>query len=104
MPRFAFRMKLHAGQEAEYERRHAEIWPELVAELQRAGVSDYTIWLDQSTGYLFALMHLDANHTVDDLPNNPIVKKWWAFMADLMDTNADNSPVVVELAPVFHMD
>ena len=104
MNRYAFRMKLVSGQEAEYERRHAEIWPDLKAALHDAGVRDYSIWLDRPSGYLFALMHLEPSNTAIELPNHPVVKKWWLHMADIMDTNADNSPVIVELMQVFHMD
>lgn len=104
MNRYAFRMKLHPGREAEYERRHAEIWPTLKQVLNDAGVRNYTIWLDRPSGYLFALMHLVPANTANELPNHPVVKKWWSHMADIMDTNADNSPVVVELEQVFHME
>lgn len=104
MMRHAFCMKLHNGREAEYERRHDEIWSELVDVLCDVGVSDYTIWLEPRSGYLFALMHLREGHRLDELPKNPIVQRWWRFMADIMDTNADSSPVVHELSQVFHID
>jgi L-rhamnose mutarotase len=104
MQRYAFRMKLHQGREAEYQRRHDEVWPELSAALHAAGVRDYTIWLDRETGSLFALMHLTDEHSLGELPQHPSMKKWWAHMADLMDVNSDNSPVVYPLEQVFHMD
>ena len=44
--RYVFRMRLNQGMAREYERRHDEIWPELVALLKKAGVSDYSIHLD----------------------------------------------------------
>jgi len=102
--RFAFRMKLHKGHEAEYERRHNEIWPELSAALHNAGIRDYTIWLDRETGYLFALMHLTENHSLKQLAQLPIMRKWWRHMAELMESNDDFSPVVKQLDQVFHMD
>ncbi len=104
MIRNAFTMKLHKGFEAEYKKRHDEIWPELEAELQQAGISDYSIFLDEETLTLFAVQKLTADHTSDNLPNTEIVKKWWAYMGDIMETNPDNSPVCKPLREVFHLD
>ena len=104
MIRNAFKMKLKKGFEEEYKRRHDEIWPELSAELSNAGVSDYSIFLDEKTLILFAVQKLSENNTAENLPETHIVKKWWAYMADIMDTNPDNSPVCIPLREVFHMD
>jgi L-rhamnose mutarotase len=104
MTRNAFVMKLKPGCEAEYQKRHDEIWPELEAELRRAGVSDYSIYLDRPTLLLFAFQRLADGHTSDDLPNSPVVKRWWASMAPLMETHADSSPVTRPLDEVFHLD
>lgn len=102
MIRNAFKMKLKAGCELEYKKRHDEIWPELSAELTAAGVSDYSIFLDEETLTLFAVQKLSDDHTSDRLPGTDIVKKWWAYMSDIMETNPDNSPVCVSLKEVFH--
>lgn len=104
MTRSAFAMKLKPGFEAEYKRRHDEIWPELVKELEAAGVFDYSIFLDESTLTLFAFQKLKDHHTSAGLAATAVVKKWWKHMADIMDTNPDSSPVVVPLREVFHMD
>ncbi len=103
MIRNAFKMKLKPGCEAEYKKRHDEIWPELSALLGEAGISDYSIFLDEETLTLFAVQKLAAGHSADLLPSHPIVKKWWACMADIMETNPDNSPVSVSLREVFHL-
>jgi L-rhamnose mutarotase len=104
MEKTAFLMKLKPGFEAEYKKRHDEIWPELSQVLRDAGISDYSIYLDRATSVLFAVQKRTANHTADALPDHPIVKKWWAYMADIMDTNPDNSPVSMSLECVFHME
>ncbi len=104
MIRNAFRMQLKAGNEAEYKRRHDAIWPELSEALTQAGISDYSIFLDESTGALFAFQKLSDDNTADTLPEQAIVKKWWAYMADLMETHPDNAPVCTPLHEVFHMD
>jgi L-rhamnose mutarotase len=103
MIRDAFKMKLKPGFEAEYQKRHDEIWPELSQVLADAGVSDYSIFLDAETLTLFASWKLTDDHATADLPNHPMVKKWWAFMADIMETNPDHSPVCISLGEVFHM-
>ncbi|MCA9434694.1 MAG: L-rhamnose mutarotase [Candidatus Omnitrophica bacterium] len=102
--RVAFKMKLIKGQEAEYKKRHDEIWPELSQLLASSGISDYSIFLDPETLTLFAFQKLANNFDENLIPNHPIVKKWWAYMADIMETNPDNSPVVFPLHEVFHMD
>jgi L-rhamnose mutarotase len=104
MNRNAFKMKLKPGYEAEYQKRHDEIWTELSKALADAGVSDYSIFLDEETLTLFAVQKLADAHTADDLPSLPIVRKWWNFMADIMEVNPDNSPVCKPLAEVFHAD
>lgn len=104
MIRNAFKMKLKKGYEEEYKKRHDEIWPELEKELKKAGVYDYSIYLDNETQILFAFQKLEDNNTAADLPDNPIVKKWWAYMKDIMDTSPDNSPVSIPLKEVFHID
>jgi L-rhamnose mutarotase len=104
MTRVASVMKLKPGFEAEYKRRHDEIWPELVKELEAAGVSDYSIYLDRKTLFLFAFQKVKDHNSSALLPAQPIVKKWWKYMADIMDTNPDNSPVSIPLEEVFHMD
>ena len=90
MKRNAFKMKLKPGFDKEYKKRHDEIWPELAEELSKAGVSDYSIFLEEETNTLFAFQKLTDNNTADDLPNTEIVKKWWDYMSDKMEVNPDN--------------
>lgn len=103
MERSAFKMKLSPGCAAEYKKRHDEIWPELFQVLVDAGVSDYSIFLDEETLTLFASLKLAEGHKSDDLPENPVVQKWWEFMADIMETNPDKSPVCIPLNEMFYM-
>lgn len=101
--KYAFRMKLNPGMKAEYVRRHEEIWPELVTLLRDAGVSDYSIHLDEETNTLFGVLWRRADHGMDALPDHSVMKRWWAHMADIMETKADNEPVAVPLQTVFQM-
>ena len=100
----AFRMQLCPGFEAEYRKRHDEIWPELVALLKDAGISDYSIFLDRETSSLFAVLRRRADHAMDHLSQNELMQRWWAMMSDIMATKPDGSPVSVPLEPMFHLD
>ena len=104
MEKIAFRMFLNPGQVAEYKRRHDEIWPELVTLLRGSGVSDYSIYLDEEHHVLFAVLKRAVGHTMGDLPQHPVMQRWWAHMGDIMRSNADGSPVVEALPCLFHMD
>jgi L-rhamnose mutarotase len=104
MKRHAFKMKLKPGAAAEYKKRHDELWPELAAELKAAGVSDYSIFLDEETLTLFATQKLSDRNTTAQLPHSPVVRKWWDSMAPLMEVQPDNSPVAKPLKEVFHLD
>ena len=103
MERYAFRMRLNPGMEAEYQRRHNAIWPELVELLRDAGVSDYAIYLDRETQLLFGVLTRTSNHSMDDLPQSPVMQRWWSHMADIMEVSDGNAPIAVPLVPLFHM-
>ncbi len=94
-------MKLLPGNEEEYEKRHREIWPELVKLLKESGIQDYSIYLDKETSTLFAVQTVKGGSSSQDLGDTEIVQKWWAHMADIMETHPDNSPVTVPLKEVF---
>jgi L-rhamnose mutarotase len=102
--RFGFKMKLNPGMKEEYRKRHGEIWPELVKLLKEAGIGNYSIFLDEETNTLFAYQEQSGESSSQDLGNTEIVKKWWKYMADIMETNPDNSPVSVPLEQVFFME
>lgn len=97
-------MRLTPGCRDEYKKRHKEIWPELVALLKENGISDYSIFLDEETNTLFAVQRQGEAQSSQDMGTNPIIQRWWAYMADLMETNADNSPVSDLLEEVFYME
>ncbi|MDD2462323.1 MAG: L-rhamnose mutarotase [Kiritimatiellia bacterium] len=103
MHRHAFKMTLKPGVLAEYKRRHDEIWPELSQALSAAGISDYSIFLDEESLTLFAVQKLSETNTAAWLPQTEIMQKWWAYMAPLMEVNPDNSPVCTELPEIFHL-
>jgi len=102
--RLAFKMKLHPGQVNEYKRRHDELWPELNDLLKQTGIAEYSIFLDEETLSLFGVLKVEQAEKMDALPSHPVMKKWWAYMKDIMESNPDNSPVSVPLKEVFYLD
>ena len=104
MKREAFKMFLKPGCEAEYEKRHNAIWPELKKLLSENGVCDYSIYWDKDTNILFASQKVQGEESSQDMGSNTKEKKWWAYMADIMETNPDNSPVSIPLKEVFRME
>lgn len=100
----AFKMQLKPGVVAEYRRRHDEIWPELTALLSASGISAYSIFLDETTLSLFAVLTLSDDNQRDTLPDHPVMQRWWASMAPLMEVEPDNRPKEWPLVPLFHLD
>ncbi len=103
MQKYAFKMHLNPGMAEEYKRRHDAIWPELVSLLNDAGVQDYSIHLDPETNILFGVLWRRDDHGMADLPGHPVMRRWWAHMADLMECHPDDEPIATPLVNMFHM-
>jgi L-rhamnose mutarotase len=101
--RIASKMKLRKGFEVEYKKRHDEIWPELSELLKETGISDYSIFLDEETHDLFAYFTTEDDQKLNGLPHKQIMKKWWHYMKDIMETKDDDSPVSIPLKEVFYL-
>ena len=99
-----FKMKLYEGQEAEYEKRHNQLWPEMKDMIHEYGGKNYTIFLDKETLTLFGYIEIEDEEKWAAGADTAINRKWWDFMADIMETNPDNSPVSIDLKEVFHLD
>ena len=97
-------MKLYEGKEKEYEKRHNELWPEMKEMIHEYGGKNYSIFLDEETNILYGYIEIDSDELWRESANTEICKKWWAYMADIMETNSDNSPVSNDLKEVFHLD
>ena len=102
--RKSFRMKLYDGQEKEYEKRHNELWPEMKNMIHEYGGKNYSIFLDKGTNILYGYIEIESEEKWSQSANTEICQKWWAYMADIMETNPDNSPVSVDLQEVFHLE
>jgi L-rhamnose mutarotase len=94
-------MMLKPGNEAIYKKKHEEIWPEMLALMQRDGIRNYSIYRHGLT--LFAYLERDAPAPKGQ-PTDPLVWRWWEMMAPYMETNPDFSPVQEPLEEMFHAD
>ncbi|MFI5155860.1 MAG: L-rhamnose mutarotase [Chitinophagales bacterium] len=103
MKRIGFIMKLLPGHAAEYIKRHDEIWPELISLLKTSGIRDYSIFLDESTNQLFGYLKIEEERKLDKLSDEPVMRKWWTYMKDIMETHEDASPVSLSLQEVFYL-
>ena len=99
-----FKMHLYEGMEAEYEKRHNELWPEMQDMIHEYGGKNYTIFLDRETNTLFGYIEIESEELWAKSADTAICRKWWDFMADIMETNEDNSPVCRKINEVFHLD
>ena len=103
MIRKAFRMSVHPGRHEEYERRHRPIPAELEAVLTEHGVHDYSIFLDERDGSLFAYVEIEDEDRWAAIAGTPECRRWWRYMREIMPSNDDDSPRSDELREVFHL-
>ena len=104
MKRVAFKMLLKQGMEDEYVKRHNAIWPELKKIIADQGVCDYSIFLDRETNILFAVQKVLGGAGSQVRDESGVIQRWWDYMSDIMECNADNSPKSTDLVEVFYME
>lgn len=102
--RKAFKMKLNNGMLEEYEKRHREIWPEMIRLFKEAGARNYSIYADKETLELFGYVEVEDDKKWNAKNKTDIMQKWWDYMSDIMVVNPDNSPVALTLKEVFYME
>ncbi|MDE3252375.1 MAG: L-rhamnose mutarotase [Bacteroidota bacterium] len=103
MERIAFRMQLKKGNETEYRKRHQEIWPELRNLLKDTGITEYSIFLEPESLQLFGFLKIRDAARLDKLPDEPMMKKWWTYMKDLMECHDNHAPISLPLQEVFYL-
>jgi len=97
-------MSLNSGCEDKYRSRHDNLWPELRKTLKSHGVHNYSIALCKETSQLFAYAEVDSEEQWNRIAKTEACRKWWAYMSDIMATNADNSPQSIALDEVFYLE
>ncbi len=99
-----FVMQLYPGMEEEYEKRHKDLWPEMVEMIHAHGGKNYSIALDPESLKLFGYIEIEDEQLWARGADTAINRRWWDYMADIMETNEDNSPVARDLRLLFHLD
>lgn len=102
MQRFMWTAKIKPGQLAEYIRRHDQIWPEMTAVLNEAGIHNYTIWNngDQVIGYYECE---DIDYAAKVQRESEVVDRWNEYMKDVMEMEFDpKTGTSVQLRQVFY--
>jgi L-rhamnose mutarotase len=102
--RIGFVMRLLPGAEAEYRRRHAAVWPEMLAELKAAGASNYSIFIrgDDLFGYLEVA---DLAAFQRHMGASAVNERWQADMGSLIDPLTDPATGFHrQLDEVFHLE
>jgi len=102
--RKASKMRVFPECYGEYKKRHDELWPEMRAMLKEHGARDYSIFLDEETGALFAYVEIESERRWNEIARTEVCRKWWAYMRDIMETNADGSPKATDLREVFYLE
>jgi len=101
MIRRAFTMRLKAGGLAEYRRHHAEIWDELVTEIERQGIAQITIFENDPVLVLYS--EINDEDAWDRLWHSDVHDRWGKIMDPLMEIGADGIVASSELREVFHL-
>jgi len=104
LQRIVFTMRIKPGTQEEYRRRHRQVWPELLADLTRAGRHNYPIYLRGTD--LFAYLEVeDFSRYLEGMAQSSASARWEAQMRDILirETEAATGfPSVLE--EVFHLD
>ena len=89
MERFAWKGKIKAGMQAEYKRKHDEIWPEMVELLKSAGIRNYSIWSDGRDVFGYYECEKGIAFAEKTQAESPVVDRWNEYMADVLELEMD---------------
>lgn len=91
MPRYAFKLRIKPDAIEEYEREHQRVWPEMLAKLKQAGISDYSIFRRGQD--LFLCLRVDHfERAWEQLDRDPVNQRWQKFMERLFEPVLDIQP------------
>jgi L-rhamnose mutarotase len=90
MQRVAFTMRVKAGQEEEYVRRHKEVWPAVLEACKRAGVHKSSIFMNGRE--LFVYMEVeDYAEAVRILGEDPESVRWEEYMEPIVEAGTGDA-------------
>ncbi|MDX6516207.1 MAG: L-rhamnose mutarotase [Gaiellaceae bacterium] len=102
MIRRAFTLRLEPGALAQYKEYHDNIWPELVAEIEKAGIAEMTAFVaDPIVFYYSEIRDEDA---WDKLWHTEVHDRWGELFKPLMAFNDEGIVDAGELKEIFHLE
>lgn len=104
MERFCFTFRLKAGREAEYQRRHDEIWPELVEAISAAGVRNYSLFRRGRTVIAYCECHPDAATAFGKVGATDVNARWSASFEDIIEALTGPDGELCTADEVWHLD
>ena len=88
MERYGWKARVLPGMLEEYKKRHAQIWPEMVEVLKKAGISNYSIWNTGDT--LIGYYECESiEYAAKVQAESPVVDRWNEYMKDVMVMEMD---------------
>lgn len=104
MERTCFTFQLRAGAEEEYERRHREVWPDLLRVLSESGVRNYTLFRRGRTIVAYCECHPDAATAFGAVGASEVNSRWSAWFADVIEELTDENGQLFYAKEVWHLD
>lgn len=104
MQRICFLMEIIPGREDEYQRRHDEIWPELVTALREAGVRNYSLFRRGTSVIAYAECHPDAVTAFGKVGATEVNARWAAWFQDVLAEHTGADGALIEASEVWHLD
>lgn len=104
MERLCFTFEIYEGQEDEYKKRHDEIWPELVADIQKAGFKNYSLFRRGTQIIAYVECHPDAKSAFAGLGDSESNVRWAEWFKDTIVNLTDGKGDVLRAQEVWHLD
>ena len=105
MEKYAWKAKIKKGMEAEYVKRHNEIWQELVEVLKSAGICNYTIWRNGDELFGYYECEKGEEFACRTQAESPVVDRWNEYKKDVMEMELDpETGAQPKLVKVFELD
>jgi L-rhamnose mutarotase len=104
MERACFSFELRPGMAEEYRRRHAEIWPELVAALTASGFANYTLFRRGNTVHAYVECHPDRATAFAAMGATEVNRRWQEWFTDVIARITDEDGELFWADEVWHLD
>ena len=104
MERLCFTFEIRPGTEAEYKRRHDEIWPELVDAIKDAGFANYSLFRRGTEIVAYVECHPDVETAFAKLGPNDANARWSKWFEDIIVSLTDENGELYRVEEVWHLD